>query len=65
MNSKLYKLTVCIIMALCAVESLDYLFNNTIPNPHIAFLGMFTCCLLLAERLYIILWLESHEGIKK
>jgi hypothetical protein len=64
MHSNLYKFTVCLVIALCAVESYNYVFNNVLPEPHIAFLGMFLTCLLLAERLYIILWLE-HHGMKK
>lgn len=64
MNSNLYKFAACLVMALLLSESLDYIITYTPPNPDIAFLGMVIAFLLLAERLYIILWAE-HHGIGK
>jgi hypothetical protein len=65
MNSSLYKFVCCLVMALCAVESIDYLINDVVPNSDIAFLGMTLSFLLLAERLYMILWIEHHIKVKK
>lgn len=64
MYSFFYKFVLSIVVVLCAYESLDYLFNNTPPNNDIAFMGMVIAVLLLIERLYIILWVESKVQIK-
>lgn len=58
-NSVIYKLAVCLTIALCAVETFQYLFSDIPPNPDIAAMGMFVTCWLLAERLYVVLWIEN------
>ena len=58
-NSFLYKFVLVLVVALCGVESFDYLVNNTPPNPDIAAMGMLLCCCLLLERLYVVLWVEN------
>jgi hypothetical protein len=60
MNSIIYKLVLCAVIALCLFETVDYLFNNVIPSANVAVSSMILTSCLLFERLYIILYLEQH-----
>lgn len=63
MLSLIYKLALCIFVALCIRESWDFVVNDVVPNSHITLIAMTVSILLLIERLYILLWLENnHTG---
>lgn len=62
MGSNLYKIILCIVVALCGWEAIDYIFTNTPPNSDIAFVAMLTSVWLLIERLYIILIVEQIKS---
>jgi len=64
MNSTLYKFILCTVVALCAWEALDYLFNATPPNSDIAFIALVISVWLLLERLFIILIVDQVHRSK-
>ena len=65
MYSNVYKFVMCAVIALCSMEAIDYIVNTVTPNSDIALMGMVFTILLLFERLYVIVFVESFIAQNK